>query len=275
MLIIGEKIHILNPVVFSALKEQDTAPIVTLAEKQIRAGADALMINLGPGQQTAKLLPGIIHAISQRVETHFFISADTAEFIKSVKACRGRVTINAATAEPDRLARAMSAAACLGLDLVVLLTGKGDMPHTVDQWCLMAEDVIETAEKNNFPVGKLYLDPVLRTRFDPNADLGTTAMETGPVCHAIQLMRQLREGGIRTIAGLSNISLHLPYGRRSPLHCSVMHLLMAAGLDAVILNPLDSTLMETVRAGCASAVIPCSMESAGRCVNEEKTHRHA
>lgn len=273
MLIVGEKIHILNPAVFHALQAQDTAPIVELAEKQIKAGADALMINLGPGQQASKFLPEIIHAISQRFDTHFFFSADSPEFIKSVKACHGRATINAATADPDKLPGIMSAAACLDLELVVLLTRKGNLPHTVDQWCLMAEEVIEVAEKYQYPIEKLYLDPVLRTRFDPFAKLGTTAMETGPVCQALQLMTELRPSEIRTIAGLSNISLHLSYGQRSRLHCSVINLLMAAGLDAVILNPFDFRLMETVRSESSPVTISVSAQY-GR-MDEEKSFRPA
>ncbi len=255
MLIIGEKIHILNPTVFEALQKNDLTPIVELAAKQMRAGADALDINLGPGRQTGRFLPDIIRAITEHVEAHFFFSADSPGFTKSIEACSGRATINAATAEPRDLARIMSAAACFDLDLVVLLTRKGKLPHTVDQWCLMAEEVLETAEKNDFPVTKLYIDPVLRTRFDPAApSLGTMAMEIGPVCQAVKLIRELRECGIRTIAGLSNISLHLPYGSRSPLHCSVLNLLTASGLDAAIINPLDSRLMETVRASMTSSL---------------------
>ncbi len=245
MLIIGEKIQILNPTVFSAVEKKDPDIIADLAQQQIEAGAHGLDINLGPGRQAGKLLPDIVRAICDRVDAQLFFSADSPGFTEAMKACSGRATINASTAEPDELSRSMSAAGCFNTDLVVLLTKRGCLPCTVDQWCLMAEEVIETAEKNKFPLRQLYIDPVLRTRYYPTAPgLGTMAMEIGPVCQALQLIKELRENGVRTIVGLSNISLHLPYGSKSPLHCSVLGLLKAAGLDAAIMNPLDRSLME-------------------------------
>ncbi len=247
MLIIGEKIHILNPEVFHAVENRAIEPIVNLATAQVQAGAHALDINLGPGRIAGSMLPEIIEAIQDNTDATVCFPAGIASFIEASKACRRPPIINAVSAEPEELARAMSAAKCFDAELVVLLTRRGLLPVTVDQWCLLAEEVIETAEKAEFPLDKLYLDPVLRSHFDPCAPVsGTSVMETGPVCEALKLMKQLRTEGIKTIAGLSNISQHLPYGSRSTLHCAVLNLLSATGLDAVILNPLDRNLMESV-----------------------------
>lgn len=249
MLIIGEKIHILNPAVLRAVEERDPESIAELAFKQVEAGAGAVDINLGPGSIAGKLLPDIVKIIREHEAVKLFFPADAPEFTESIKNCGRHAAINAATAEPAGLARIMAAAGCFNADIVVLLTVKGHLPVTVDEWCFMAEEVLETAEKNNFPVEKLYLDPVLRTRFDPaSPELGTSAMETGPVCQAIQLIKRLRKQKIRTLGGISNVSLHLPCGCRSPLHCSVLRLLKTAGLDAAILNPFDSRLMKIARA---------------------------
>ncbi len=245
MLVIGEKIHILNPLVHEAVESRNIAPVVELAVRQVEAGAHALDINLGPGRRAGSLLPEIIEEIQQRVDTSFLFPADAPEFTNAIKACRNRATVNAVTADIDNLQRTLAAADCFDANVVVLLTREGVLPWTVDQWCLMAEEVIETAEARKFPLERLYLDPLLRTRFNPGAPgTGTSAMEFGPVLQAIKLIGELRAEGIKTIAGLSNISLHLPAGSRSLMHQSVLALLKAAGLSAIIMNPLDSKLME-------------------------------
>ncbi len=246
MLIIGEKIHILNPEVFQAVSNRDIDTIVRLACRQVEAGADAIDINLGPGQQASDMLPEIAAAINQAVDTTLFFPSGPRKFPEAVNACNKRPVINAVTADPDDLARTMAAAECLNTELVVLLTRKGILPTVVDEWCLLAEEVIETAEKIGFPTNRLYLDPVLRSVFDPYSPAASTSvMETGHLCHALKLIKQLRQDGIRTLAGLSTISQHLPYRTRNAVHCSTLTMLADAGLDAVIMNPFDKKLMAT------------------------------
>ncbi len=248
MLVVGEKINVLNPMVYKALEQGNLNPIKELAKVQTTAGAEALDVNLGPGRRYGRYLPKVIEAIQEAVDTQLFFTADVIGLAEGLKLHRGRPTINAVTADPDSLPRAMSAANCFEANLVVLLVKPGCLPTTTDEICLVAEEVIEEAEKRDFPIDRLYLDPILRPRIDPIAhDVTCTAMDLGPIVEAIPLIARLRTSRIHTIVGLSNISLGLPRGKRSQLHCSVLKLLKTIGLTAAILNPLDQRLMEAAR----------------------------
>ena len=74
MLIIGEKIHIVSPVVKDAVKGRDPRPLQEIARKQAAGGADYLDVNLGPrgggSPETmawAVIAPGLFQSVS-----HFF-----------------------------------------------------------------------------------------------------------------------------------------------------------------------------------------------------------
>jgi cobalamin-dependent methionine synthase I len=50
-----------------------------------------------------------------------------------------------------------------------------------------------------------------------------------------------------TVVGLSNVSNQVPHEMRPLIDRVYLVMLMAAGLDAAILNPLDAILMDTIR----------------------------
>ena len=68
--------------------------------------------------------------------------------------------------------------------------------------------------------------------------------------HAVEAVRYIKQGmdpAPMTVGGLSNVSNHVPEESRSLLNRVYLVMLMAAGIDAVIADPLDTELMETVR----------------------------
>lgn len=247
MLVVGEKINILNPLVHKAIQDEDFTTLVDLGIRQLNAGADALDINLGPGRAAGKLLPSLVQAIQEKKECTLFFTADVIGLTEGLKVHKGRPVINAVTAEHDSLTRAMAAAECFDASIVVLLVKNGVLPQSPDQWCLLAEEVLETAEKRHFPLENLYLDPVLRPQMNAlTLDVISTGAGLSSLVEAVKLIKHLRTQGVKTIVGLSNVSLAMPYGSRSAMHCSVLNLLRSADLDAAILNPLDSKLMESL-----------------------------
>jgi cobalamin-dependent methionine synthase I len=60
----------------------------------------------------------------------------------------------------------------------------------------------------------------------------------------IEMLPQLTEEKVRTLVALSSASQFLPRAERAGLHHRLLPLLIAAGLDAVILNCRDNKLME-------------------------------
>ena len=228
MLVVGEKINILNPVIYNAVKRNDITPVIEMAERQVRAGADALDINMGPGRQAGEKLPWLMSHLAARFpETDFFLSADLPYIIDTLKdSIPGPgVVINAATADMDSLKRYISTAESLGCKLVVFLIRKGLMPSGPETTCLVAEEVLEEAERLGFPLERLYLDPLLRSVCNPHTPSLHCTTDSALIINSLLLIRNLREEEIKTIVGLGNIAQGYGKEERSRYHCSLLSLL--------------------------------------------------
>jgi 5-methyltetrahydrofolate corrinoid/iron sulfur protein methyltransferase len=154
-----------------------------------------------------------------------------------------RGVINAATANQEHLKKYISTAISLNCELVVMLTKPGLLPSDAETTCLMAEEVMEEAENRGLPIDNLYLDPVLRPSFDPYAPNFASVSGIDHILESIILINNLRSRPVKTIVGLSNISLGQPYAKRSEYHCAVLPLMKQAGLSAAIMNVFDQRLM--------------------------------
>ena len=247
MLVVGEKINILNPQVVKAVEEENIEAIKLLARSQLRAGADALDLNLGPSKKYARLLPKIVMEIQAEMDVPLFLSAPLTSLEKALSVHRGMATINAATCETETLARFMDIALAYQANLVVLLTAKEVRPITPEQKGMLAYHVLDTAARRGFMVDHLFLDPVLGGVFDPSApELTIGAPFLDPVCETISIINRIWGEPIKTIAALGNATLGLQAANRSLRQQALLSGLMECGLSAVIVNPLDTALMDTL-----------------------------
>jgi cobalamin-dependent methionine synthase I len=243
--IIGEGMHIMNPEMFKAVNEQDEQAIIRLAKKQIKAGADALDLNLGQSRKLGRITPWLVETIQDNFDVPLFLSSHVLKQQRALEIHKGRPTINAVTATPEELTRAMETAEFFNADLVVLLVSSGLTPVDVDGRLQLAAQVLEHAEKIGLALNHLYLDPLLTIRPDPIVrELNGGLPDIDTVLESIQLIGELSDHKVKTIVGLSNSSLCLPPGRRSAFHCRLLPMLYEAGLDAVIMNCLDSGLVK-------------------------------
>jgi len=119
--------------------------------------------------------------------------------------------------------------------------GKGGIPISAEERVAIAiEQLVPRAMEVGIPMEDLYLDPLVLTV--------AGCQEYCP--HAVEAVRYIKQGmdpAPMTIAGLSNVSNHVPAEGRSLLNRVYLVMLMAAGIDSVIADPLDRELMETVR----------------------------
>ncbi len=235
-----------NPTIFSAVKARDREALLSVVEPQVRAGVDALEINLGVCRQASeKWLPWTIEEIRRISNLPLFMTAAEEALAQGLKAAGDGCWINGVTADTARLESRMAAAECFNAGIVVMLIRDGFMPATAEEMALLAEDVLELIEKRGFPLYKVILDPVLRPRGDlSGAILAGAVPDVTQLMDAIAIISRLREEGVRTLVGLSNISLGLSMDYRSSIHQKVLTMLDLAGLDTVILNRADDALMK-------------------------------
>jgi cobalamin-dependent methionine synthase I len=248
LLIVGESLHILNPSFHKVLAEKDDKKLRAMAEKQIKAGAMALDVNTGPAKAMADLLQWAVEVIQENNDTPLFLPAITTGMEKWLQAHRGKATINAATADPARLADIMQQACDSDSSLVVLLTKPGMGSNDINEKIQIASEVLTQAERISFPLDHLYLDPIFSVRTDPvswRLTRGVPDME--PVLETLSLVKELSGNKVKTILALANGTLGLLPENRSAMQCRLLPILAESGLDAVILNCNDKALMNEVR----------------------------
>jgi len=243
MLVIGERIHIISPTVRKAVEARDTAAIQRLAKAQVDKGADMLDLNIGPqrrgGPEVMTWMVNAVQAVTDKALS--FDTTNLAAIEAGLRLARNRAMINAASAEPERLEKVPELAARHNAILIALLMGRSGIPVTAEERVSIAVDaLVPRAVEAGIAMEDLYLDPLVLTvagcqEYCPHA------------IEAVRTIKQRLDPAPMTICGLSNVSDNAPKEHRSLLNRVYLVMLMAAGLDAVIVDPLDHELMETIR----------------------------
>lgn len=245
--LIGEGLHVLDPAIEKAVRNQDASLLLNRVDKEIRAGAEALTINLGPGRAMAQSTPWVVETIAGEVDVPLFLSSGVASMSNVLEQYGSRITINAVTANSEFLAKHLRVCKHYGTRLVVLLVKPGLMPTGTDDRVQLAAEVISQAMDIGLPLRQLYLDPVFACRPDPVAmKMSRGLPDIGSVLETIDNIREL-DTNVKTIVALGNGTIGLSRETRSALHCRLLPLLTCAGLDAVILNCLDRSLMQSAK----------------------------
>lgn len=243
MLIIGENIHIIAPRVKQAIEERDTRFIQELAVRQVEAGAGVLDLNIGPQRKRgAEIMPWIVDAVQQVCDVP--VSLDTtnlAAMEAGLQRCRQRATLNSASADPERLDSVMQLAGRYEARVIALTMGVDGIPTTPDGRAGIAmEALLPAAEAAGIPMPDVFLDPLVLT-VAYNQDVAPVAVDS------IRIFKQLSDPAPTTIVGLSNVSNGCDPAARPLINRTYLVMLLGAGLDAAIADPLDREQMEWVR----------------------------
>jgi len=240
---IGENIHIISPRVKEALSERDGAFFVELARKQQAAGADAIDLNIGPRKKDGPEVVDWLVDCMQEAVPGATISFDTTNLPAievGLKRWGSNSIINSTSAEEERLAAVPPVAAKYGAKLIALCMEKSGIPVSADARVAIAmEKLIPRAEEVGMPISNLLVDPLILT-VSGCQEYVPEAIET------VRMLKMVADPPPMTVVGLSNVSNAVPNEMRPLLNRVYMAMLMAAGLDAAILDPLDKELMEVI-----------------------------
>lgn len=247
MLGIGENIQIISTVVRKAVDGRDPKPLQELARKQLEGGADVLDLNIGRRKKDGtEVMPWMVD-IMQEVAPGVPLSLDTtnaAAIEAGLKRCRElgvEAFINSVSAMEDRLDEIVPLASEYGANLIALTMTKAGIPVSADERVGIAlEILLPRFEEAGIPTDRVYLDPLVLTvagtqEYVPNA------VET------VRFLKHAAEPPPMTVVGLSNVSNSVPHEGRSLINRTYLVMLLAAGLDAAIVDPLDTAQNEAIR----------------------------
>lgn len=245
--IIGEKLNSTNTKIRKIFENRDIDELLSISGAQIEAGASWIDINaamLMERELDTILWAG--RAILERFDKGISAdSPDTGVLEKCAVEFGERCIINSLTADEDLLGKMMPVLAQAGAGVIIMLkTVDGIPPRPADRLGL-AREAAEIAEKNGLPPGKIFFDPV----FQPVAT-GSEGLET-----ALETLRALsgEMPDFHRIGGLSNVSYGLP--KRKVVNRTFLSMAVSHGLTAVICDPTDGSLIDTLKAAEALAGI--------------------
>ena len=243
MLVIGENINASNRSVAEAIASRDREFLQSLARAQVVAGADFIDVNSGVGsgspEYEALAMEWLVEVVQEATDKPLVIDSSSPGVIEAaLRKYRGeRLVINSVTAEPEKLASIGSLAAGRQAWLVALAMGTNGVPSSVEERLAACEQIMAHLTQLGLEVEQIFFDPLILP----------IAVDSAQGMVTLKTLEQIksRYPAAKTVLGLSNISYGLPYRRL----VNRAFLLMAAyaGLDAVILNPLDAKMMSFIK----------------------------
>ena len=247
MLIIGENIQILSTPVKNAVNNRDPAPLQAMAKQLVEHGAHVVDMNIGrrkkDGPEVMRWMADIMHEVIPGVP----LSLDTtnaAAIRAGLERCQElniEAFINSVSAMPDRIEEVMPLAAEFGANLIALTMTKAGIPVHADERINIAAEILAPAiEEYGIDMTKVYFDPLILT-VAGSQEYVPEAVET------IRMLKMMWDPAPMTTVGLSNVSNQVAHEKRSLINRTYLIMLMAAGLDSAIADPLDTPQNEFIR----------------------------
>ena len=238
-LIIGERINVSrkSPIKDDAARYSWSSSREE-ARLQAEAGAGAIDVNVGlPQIDRVRAMSECADAVSQAVDLPLSLDSDDIGVLQAgLRSTVGIPILNSVTAKHAALTRGLELAKRWGTNLVVLTIDEDGVPSTAEGRIAIAQKIAGEADRLGVPRSAIFVDCL-------SMAVGADQKAPRDTLDAIRAVSKL---GVRTVLGVSNISHRMPV--RPLLNRTFLAMAMASGLDAAIINPLDATLLATIRA---------------------------
>lgn len=242
MLIIGEPINAARGRVRAALLNRDAEYLQDLALRQDEAGVHYIDLNVsfdaGEKEDEIEHMKWAIEVIRSVTAKPLVLSTNRLEVLRTGLIYHGPgAMINAVSAEDERREPFLRLAREFDCFVVALPVGKNGLSEDILSRVAFCQEIIRAAEKERFPTDNLYFD-ALAMPLSIKEKNGLQALRT------IRIFKKRLK--VKTVIGLTNISYGFPLRRL--LDRTFLVLAVYEGLDAVILNTLEQTVMSSLQA---------------------------
>jgi 5-methyltetrahydrofolate corrinoid/iron sulfur protein methyltransferase len=220
-----------------AIQKKDKTAIQKCALEQIKAGADALDINCGPvSRQPVSDIQWLVETVQEVTDKPLALDSSKPQVIESgLKVIKSKAIINSTTADSEKLDILVPIAKKYHTKLIGLTISTKGIPQNKDQRLELAANIVASCTDQGFPIEDLYLDPIV-------LPVNVAQAQMKDVLESIHEFKIISEPQPKTIVGLSNVSQGTKV--RSLINRTFLTMAIAFGLDAAILDPKDSDLMD-------------------------------
>ena len=243
MVIVGEKINASRKSIDAAIEARNAEAIRDVAAKQVEAGADLLDVNAGARLKTEVAdMEWLVNVVQEAVDSRLCIDSPNPAAIEAgLKLARQKALVNSITGEEERVEAIMPMVKDHGASVVALTLDEAGMPRTGEDRHRIAQKIMDMIAGYDIPMDDIYFDPLVQP-------IGTNPDQGLAVLQGVRLIRSSFPD-VHIICGLSNISFGLP--DRKLLNRTFLSMVMEAGVDTLIVDPTDKSLMAILMASCA------------------------
>ncbi len=236
--VIGERINTSRKLVQAAVVQRDADYIIEDVKKQQDAGANYIDVNagarIGHEKEDMKWLIDTIQPVATIPLT--LDSPDPAILEMAFQMVEKIPMINSISLEKDRFDAMMPFLEKKECKVIALCMDDSGMPASSNDILNRAITLVEELNKINIPTASIYIDPLVQP-------ISTDSNKGIMVLAAVRAIKA-RFPQVHITGGLSNISYGLP--QRKIINRTFVSLMMAAGMDSAIIDPLDSKIMATI-----------------------------
>lgn len=237
--ICGER---LNPTGKKKLKEAllkgDMDYLAREAIAQEEAGAELLDLNVGvPGLDEPAVMERAAAAVSEATDLPLQIDSSDPKAIEAgIRKYSGVPLVNSVNGEGAVMDAVFPLVKKYGAVVLGLTMDRNGVPRTAEERLQIAERILSRAEEYGIPRHRVMIDTLVLT----------ASAEQPLVKETLKALSLVRNLGVQTALGVSNVSFGLP--DRPRLNRAFLAAALQAGLTMPIMNPMDGEMAGTVYA---------------------------
>jgi cobalamin-dependent methionine synthase I len=242
MLFVGNQIRLLRGVLNAAAREQYSPMFKNLARQQVQAGANWLLVDMGPQRKNATAeLAWLVETIQSEVIVPLVLrSDDPAALEAGIQVAKDRILIDATLPGVADLDPFLALARRYGTALAFSACPNGLPTPTEERLTAVTETLLPRALEGGLSLEAVYVDPLV-TALTCDQPMVPATVET------LRLLKVAAEPAPNTLVHLGEVSDGVADAARPYITQAYVTMLLATGLDALVANPLDPDLMEVIR----------------------------
>ena len=242
MLLIGSNLGMGSPLVETAVKNKSKGVIQELAARQVEAGAGMLGVDLGPEKKTAsQRMEWLVDTVQEAIDIPLALrSADPAATEAGLKKARQQVLVDATSPAVTEVEAFVEIADRCGAKLALAACAGGLPTGTEERIERITETLVPKALEAGVPLKNLYIDLFVTA-------LTCDQPQAPNTVNTLRLLKVAAERVPGTMVHLADISDGVPDDVRGLVNRIYLVMLMGAGLDAVVMDPLDAEAQAFMR----------------------------
>ncbi|MGQ9615704.1 MAG: dihydropteroate synthase [Spirochaetota bacterium] len=238
MILIGERINAGFKDIKEAIINKDGDVIKEWARKQTDAGANYLDVNIGTVSNKPEDLCWMIEMVQEEVDTPISVDINKPIMLKeAVVVCKKPPLINSTTAVEEKMNELFPIAAEHNASIIGLVMDEAGSPTNVEKRLENAAKLFEKAMEFGLSPEQLFIDPIIMP-------LKFMQEQSVVIMNAVSQFRLISDPPCHIVCGLSNISNGAKHKRL--INRVFIAMLIAHGLDAAILDVLDTEMIDTI-----------------------------